>query len=73
MRLVRRAIQPERDSSMARTLGERQGASRRFCMSSDRRLAWIIHGHTLTRSASEGVVKVRPRWRFGLVCGTSFP
>ena len=31
---------------------------------SGKALAWIIHGHTLTRSASEGVVTVRPRLRF---------
>ena len=31
--------------------------------------ARIIHGRTLTRRASEGVVAVRPRLRVGLVCG----
>ena len=31
---------------------------------SGRALAWMIHGRILTRSASEGVVKVRPRLRF---------
>ena len=35
-------------------------------------LAEIIHGTTLTRSVSEGVVTVRPRLRFGLVRDTAF-